>query len=463
VFSDARRSGARLLALALVLSLVPLSAPAGSSSANETLEEPPNILLIVTDDQREGMGIMPQTEAIFRSGGTFFPNAFITTPLCCPSRASIFSGQFAHNHGVTKNGWVGGAEKFNPIGALPDLLQRAGYRTGVIGKYLNAWPVEETPPFFDEFHLTSGSTYYNGDWNRNGIMEKNPGYSTHVMTESARGFIVAQAASEQPWFLQVATVAPHRPFTPETRYANADVGPFSPTLAHAAGASAGKPGFIRRADTPMVVSASVRARQLRTLMSVDDMVAEIFSVLELTGEADNTLAIFLSDNGMMWGEFGVMNKGLPYTPSVKVPMLMRWPARMEGGRVDGRLVANIDIAPTVIEATGAPRPGHRFDGRSLLDPEWKRRHILLEYWGNVDKTRPWGSLRTKSWQYIEYYSQKDGERYHRELYDIRWDPHQVRNLLWKRKPPAKPNVNRVAKLLNQYRKCRGTTGIRACP
>lgn len=456
------RSGAAFVGLALAAITLPVAGPV-ESRARAVRVRPPNVLLIVTDDQRWGMSAMPQTREIFRSGGTGFPHAFVTTPLCCPSRASILSGRYAHNHGVLKNSRKGGADNFDGRGALPDLLQRAGYHTGVIGKYLNAWGLRKKPPYFDEFLLTNDSTYYGGRWNRNGDVERRREYSTTVMAEAAEDFLTRRSVAGTPWFLQIATVAPHRPFTPEKRYRRARVRRWSPAAAHRPGASRGKPPFVTESTAAVSRARRVRRGQLRTLMSVDDLVERVFAHLELTLDAGNTLAFFLSDNGTMWGEYGLMGKGVPYTPSVKVPMMMRWPAGTDGRSIDRRLVTNVDIAATVLDATGAPLPRHPLDGRSLLDPSWRREHVLLEYWGNITQWRPWASLRTKRWQYIEHYDAATGARYFRELYDLRRDPWQVSNLLWQRQAPEELDLERTERLLHAYRTCRGTTGARACP
>lgn len=456
-------SGVLVLAIALSIA-ASIVANLDASVAEERSENQPNILIIVTDDQRGGMRVMPRTRKIFRRGGTRFPNAFVTTPVCCPSRASIFTGRYAHNHGVESNLWRDGTANFDARGALPHLLHRAGYRTGLIGKFLNSWPLKMPPPDFDEYLKPKGNAYYDGTWDRNGAIEENSGYSTQIMADAAVDFIERQASGPSPWFLHLATVAPHPPFTPEHEYARAEVDGWAPNPAHRPEASRGKPQFVRRSKKTFKEGNAVRVAQLRTLKSVDDLVGRVFDTLEATGQDRHTFAFFISDNGMMWGEYGLLNKGVPYTPSVGVPMMLRWPERIGAGTVDGRLVANIDIAPTVLEATGLePLENYPVDGRSLLDPTWVRKRILLEYWRNIHARRPWASLRTKRWQYTEYYDRDTGKRYFQELYKHRQDPWQLNNLLWKRKPPQRPNVNWLTQRLARDRVCRGTTGPNRCP
>ena len=162
----------------------------------------------------------------------------------------------------------------------------------------------------------------------------------------------------------------------------------------------------------------------------------------------------------MWGEYGLLEKGYPYTTSVRIPMMMRWPARIREGGIDRRLVGNIDIAPTVLDAIGLPAdPAHPMDGRSLLDNAWTREWILLEYWRNMKKTIPWASLWSKKWQYIENYQ---GERFF-ELYDLRADPWQLDNLLAAGAPHKAPGASALSEKLRQAKVCRGTDGPFACP
>ncbi|HVL32495.1 MAG TPA: sulfatase-like hydrolase/transferase, partial [Actinomycetota bacterium] len=332
----------------------------------------PNILIIVTDDQRDGMRMLPRTRRIFRKG-VRFTNAFATTPLCCPSRASILTGRYAHNHGVIANTLRDGAEKYDARTGLPYLLKSAGYTTGIVGKYLNEVPLEEAPPYFDRYVRTEGRAYYGGRWNVNGVVHQLPGYSTSVIADAASMFILEQAITGAPWFLVIATVAPHNPAVPEEKYARLKVGRWKGNPAtNSRRSDEGKPDYIRKESYSLKDGRRLRRAQLRTLASVDDLVVKVFDTLRSTSQDRNTLAFFLSDNGMMWGEFGLLKKGYPYTPSVRVPMLMRWPERIRRAQVDARLVANIDIAPSVLDAIGLPQDHDvPMDGRSLLSREWR--------------------------------------------------------------------------------------------
>src|SRR6185503_665738 len=153
-----------------------------------------------------------------------------------------------------------------------------------------------------------------------------------------------------PWFLEVSTTAPHAPFTPEAAYASAPVPPFSPTPSYFEADKRDKPLFIENELDDASQIQTDRTAQLRTLMSVDDLVQQVFTTLEADGEAENTLAIFLSDNGYLWGEHGLEAKGFAYDESIRVPMYMRWPAHVVPDATDSRLVSNIDLAPTIADA-----------------------------------------------------------------------------------------------------------------
>ena len=218
----------------------------------------------------------------------------------------------------------------------------------------------------------------------------------------------------------------------------------------------GKPRYVREEPEYFGNPDGVREAQLRTLMSVDDMIARTFEVIRNLEEGQRTLAIFISDNGMLWGEFGMTGKTHAYTPSIKVPMMMLWPGHTRGGKTDRRLVTNVDVGTTILRAAG--RPTKSTDGRSLLSDKarWK---LLLEYWyGKPFPTPRWNSIRTKRYQYVEYYA-RDGKREFREYYNLRRDPWQLHNLLRDGTKRNDPDVRRLSKMLRSMTTCKG----RACP
>lgn len=414
--------GAAFLLATTACDPTPAESPPRSTGA-------PNVLIVVTDDQRAHgtLGVMPATRRWFAGDGTRFSNAFATTPYCCPSRASIFTGRYAHNHDVHTNRRVDG-ERLDPDTTVQRFLRDAGYRTAIFGKYLNNWNLERNPPHFDTWSIFNNG-YVDETWNVDGEVGMVPEYATTFVADRATGFLrETEADDARPWFLYLAPGAPHWPYTPEPRFAGAPVPAFRP--AEAAGESdvSDKPPFVRRGARPIDRIVDARQQQLRTLLSVDRLVDRVFRTLRATGEADDTLAFFLSDNGFLWGEHGLKGKTVPYLDSIRVPFLVRWPGRVGAGMVDRRIVANIDIAPTVLQAAGI-RAGLELDGRSLMSGG--RRHTLLaEYWKAPDAETPtWASIVTADLQYIEYYGPGGSRVTFREYYDLRADPAELENLV----------------------------------
>ncbi len=440
--------------LVTAVTTVPRSTP--PASAQGLL--PPNVLIIVTDDQRGGLEVMPRTRRWFARGGTRFARAFATTPVCCPSRASIFTGRYAHNHGVKRNPDV---DQLDHLSTIQSYLKGWGYRTAISGKYLNQWDLSRRPPFFDRWAITASGGYYNAEFNVDGTRRTVRRYSTGFIRDYAidrvRDF---ETIDPQPWFLYVATWAPHGRFTPEPKYRGARVSPWNGNPAVRERDRSDKPRYVRAGGTTLGDGRAVRAGQFRTLMSVDDLVDDLFRTLRDAGELDNTLAFFVSDNGLMWGEHGLFGKVVPYRQSISVPMLMRWPGSVEAGRVDRRLVANIDIAPTIVDAVGLPLRPQGMDGRSLLEPEGRSR-ILLEAWSGPAIKR-WASLRTPRYTYTEYYPVNGQGVVFREYYTAadRWE---LTNLFADGKPANDPGRKILHRHLSDARRCAGTEGPSACP
>jgi arylsulfatase A-like enzyme len=401
----------------------------------------------------------------FQRGGIRYTNAFATTPLCCPSRATILTGRFAHNTRVLTNGPRAG---FRRRTLFPRLLRNAGYRTAIVGKFFNSWPAGRNPPFFD-YWAVAAKDHLDPTMNVNGTVRKVNGYFTDVVGRFGRTVLHRFEANDQkPWFLYVAPIAPHFPFIAADRHRFEPVGRWGGNPAVFERARSDKPPYVRNLHFSLTNGREVRAGQVRMLMSVDEMVGRLFRTLARLGENRRTLAIFLSDNGYVWAEHGIGGDGgtggekrVPYTPSVQIPMYLRWPGHVHPGSRDGRITGNVDIAPTVLDAAGVtPDPnGPPLDGRSLLSTA-KRNRLLLEFWG--DRIPTWASIRTKTLQYVEYYTD-GGARTFREYYNLRRDPWQLRNLLHDGRPGNNPNVAALSARLRRDRRCEGTTGSRACP
>jgi len=446
--------------VALAVVLVSASCD-GSSSPSERPHEPirPNILVVMTDDQRADgtMRVMPATRALMAQGGTVFTDAFATTPFCCPSRASVFTGRYAHNHRVLVN-VEGQPGLLDQRTTVQYYLHAAGYRTGIFGKYLNGWDLERPPPYFDDWAIFDASEtgYSGGLWNTAGSTRRVRAYSTTFIQKKAVDFI-RSGDDSRPWLLFVTTAAPHEPHIPARRYMDAEVPPLVTNPAIEEDDRSDKPPFLRARTLRLEVSRRAHDQQLRTLMSVDDLVERIGDVLTATDEDDDTLVFFLSDNGYLWGEHGIGKKMLPYTPSISIPLMMRWPGRVDAGVDDDRLAATIDVAPTILDATGVePSPDVLVDGRSLLEP-WARDRLLIEFWAAFRRPT-WAGLRTPSDLFVEYYERDDETVSFSEFYNLESDPWELNNLLSGPKP-AHVGIDDLHDLLARDRTCAGET----CP
>ena len=469
-----KRSARRALVIGVVLTVMITTLiacahavrPASAAGAAAVVAGKPNVLIILTDDQRMGtMDVMPATLRRFADQGTTFPHAFATTPLCCPSRSSIFTGRYAHNHGVQSNARHA-PDVLDQETTVQRYLQDAGYRTALFGKYLNLWPVVDNPPHFDRWAITSpshhSSGYYGGTWNVEGTVRTVDRYSTDFIAEQGVRYITDQESSDaQPWFLELAVYAPHLRAVPEPAYSDAQVPSFHTSPAVRESDRSDKPRYVRRSTPPgMGGILATRTKQLRTLMSVDDLVAKVLRALAATSELDHTLAFFLSDNGFLWGEHGLRAKMHAYDPSIRVPLYMRWLGHVRSGSVDDRFVANIDIAPTILAAAGIPQDAATpMDGRSLLDATWRRDRILTEYWRPKPTDPPtWASLRTRTYHYIQYY-RPDGTVAFREYYDLTADPWELTNLLHDGHSGNDPALGPLERQLAADRACAGSS----CP
>jgi arylsulfatase A-like enzyme len=457
-------------ALALIVLLL---APAPAAAAS------PNVVVIETDDQTVAdLAVMPQTRALIGAAGVRFTRSFVSLSECCPSRATFLTGQYAHNHGVLDNEPpYGGFARLRGAETLPVWLQRAGYATGLVGKYLNGYGRTDrylVPPGWTDFEgLIGSSTYrfYDFTMNVNGLLETTSlDYQTDAITERSVDF-VQRNAGRFPFFLWTTYVAPHaggptelddpigyQSTVPAPRHYGAFGGaplPRPPSFNEADVSD--KPGLIRKRPllTPAQIAAltELRRQRLASLLAVDEGVARIVETLEATGTLANTVVIFTSDNGFMAGEHRVPSgKLLAYEPSIRVPLLMRGPGIPAGVR-RRELVWNGDLAPTIVALAGA-QPAFPLDGRSLLAPPAPRRAILLEG-PAVRKTLGlprFTGLRTHRYKYVEHVWGA------RELYDLRRDPYELRNLA--RSPRMAGVKARLALRLARLRGCAGAGCLR---
>jgi arylsulfatase A-like enzyme len=423
--------------------------------------------MIISDDQGLGtMGAMPKTASWFK-GATEFPNAYVTTPLCCPSRTSILTGQYAHNHMVRRNKE---AMSLQPRSLITRVLQNHGYRTGVFGKFLNSWDVELNPPFFDDWAIIPKATdaYKNGVWNVNGGLRHIRRYGTRYVGARTTRFIeAAERHDDRPWFAYVSPPAPHSPFIPEPKYENAPVPSWEGDVSNHESdpfvdrwMRFDKPAYVRSVDHDLATGQHIREAQFRTLMSLDDVVAGLRGTLAANEELGNTLVIYFSDNGFLWSQHGLTGKFVPYQEALRVPAYFKWPSSVPRYTTDGRLMANIDIAPTILDVAGvAADPRFEMDGRSLLDHGWDRTRLLIEAWSS-GPIPTWAGFVTRDRAYIEYFGADDRTKTFGEFYDLSQDPYQLNNLLGDPDALNDPDVDTLSADLTYARSC---SGPEECP
>ena len=416
----------------------------------------PNVLIFLTDDQRFGTTrAMKATRRLIGRKGLTFTNAHATTPLCCPSRASVMTGRYAHNHRVRRN-FSGGNLKMSTT--LQHDLSNAGYLTAIIGKFLNGWNPKRIPPDFDRSVLLTPvnspfaygtNAYTDSFFSIDGRVRRVKRYATDFIRSRTVKFLRRfNRRDRRPWMMYVQPFAPHSPALPARRHAGTRVGGVRSNPAIRDRNRYGKAPDVRRWRVDQEWVKDFAPDQNRTMLAVDEMIARIFRWLSKLEEARRTLVIFTSDNGVMWGEHGLAGKKYPYTYSTKVPMLMRWPGHVRPRSSTARLVANVDIAPTVYHATGV-EPSHVLDGRSLLSRS-RRKVLLLEHWENTE----WRALRSRRHLYIEY---TNGPRIRfRELYNLKRDPWQLRNLLHRNPDRHRDIATRLHRRLVRRAHCKGT-------
>lgn len=435
-----------LLGVAIACASLALRASAATAA--------PNVLVIVTDDQPTGMvsqAVMPNVAWLAHTGRRY-SSAYVTTPLCCPSRTSLLTGDYAHNTGVFQN-----PDHPSPsvlAGSLPVLLRAGGYETSLVGKYLNGVPLEEQPTGFDHWATLVGGAYTDPQVNVDGTISQAPGYYTSVLSQQALQFLDGtEAADTQPWFLMLSTVGPHRPSTPAPIDVNGMVPPWLGDPAVRERDISDKPLYIRQSPPQGRVGRVIHEQMLRSLISVDRLVGDVLDRLRQSGELDSTLIVFTSDNGYLRGQHHWKGKLVPYTASMRVPLIVRWPQAITPG-TGTRQAFNIDIAPTILDAAGVSGAA-AMDGRSLLAPR-PTRLLLGELHRVPARTVPtWASIRTRTYQYTEYTNLR--RVVFREYYDLLHDPWQLRNTLRDGIPGNEPNLAALHARIVALQHCHGKT------
>lgn len=423
-------------------------------SANAQLmgKRPRNVIFILTDDHRyDAMGFLhpqpwlktPHMDELARDGA-HLSNAFVTTALCSPSRASILTGVYAHRHKIVDNntGIPPGTRFF------PQLLQKAGYQTAFIGKWHMGNGGDEPQPGFNKWVSFRGQGTYlpspNG-LNVDGKHISQKGYITDELTDYALNWLNG-VPREQPYFLYLSHKAVHSEFIPAERhkgtYAKETFIP-PKTMAESGEFAQHRPMWVQNqrnswhgADFPYHSDLNIAEyyqRYAETLLGVDDSIGRVLDALRKRGELESTLVIYMGDNGFAFGEHGLIDKRTAYEESMRVPMLARCPELFPGGRTVQNLVAGLDIMPTVLDAAGVTVPAG-LDGRSMLplltakgDPQWRKDLLYEYYWErNFPQTPTLHALRTDRYKYIHYYGIWDVD----ELYDLQEDPLETNNLIF---------------------------------
>lgn len=437
--NPARRPGVAALAAFAVL----VGAAALAREAPVPLDDRPNVILVVTDDQTvdtlpsdpPAMPWLQSQLADPTTGWLAFPQAIVSTPMCCPSRATLLTGLTADHHGVTSN--EDGAD-LDETDTLPVWLHDAGYTTGLVGKYLNGYPWDGgpyVPPGWDRWFAKTNespaTTYYGygvvdqGAWRRFGT---SPGeYVTDVLGREAVAF-VRSAPAERPWFLYLAPPAGHAPWIPAPRDTGL-LGGAPPAIPSDAVLNdvEGKPAWVRGRppidDERAAQLQTDRVRARETLLSADEQLRRVWQAVLARGEQDRTVVVFLSDNGYQFGEHRWVGKQTPYEPSIRVPFAIRSPW-VAGGSVPA-LVSNLDVAPTIVALAGVVAPSG--DGRSLSallsgsGPAPAGRAVPIS-WAGSPGVPAWTGVRTTGSIRVRW---ADGTV---ERYSLARDPDQLRNL-----------------------------------
>jgi N-acetylglucosamine-6-sulfatase len=423
--------GALGIALVLAFLVFPGQSPL---DARAQVVSRPNVLVVLTDDQMIGALARGMPYLSSEPGGHWvsFTNAFVHYPLCCPSRATILSGLYAHHHGVQNNS--GG--RLNDSSTIATWLDQAGYETALVGKYLNGYPFSNRPdnyipPGWDQWFAFRDQAYYDYQLNENGTWvsygSTAADYSTDVLAGKAHAFLSSAA---EPFFLYFSTQAPHQSFTPAPRHKGILQGlPITRSPNFNEADVSDKPAWVR--NLPLFTASEEdgldrgQRTSSETLFAVDEAIKDFMDTLSARGIIDNTVIMFMTDNGLSYGSHRwAHDKRCVYEECIRTPLLIRYPWTQS--RTESRLSVNTDIAPTIAELAGISMP-YRADGMSLVPlltnsaTDW-RSSFLIEYQESIQTPPTFWAVRTDTWKYAEL---STGER---ELYDLASDPYELANV-----------------------------------
>jgi N-acetylglucosamine-6-sulfatase len=413
---------------------------------------PPNVLLIVTDDQRwDTLWSMPNVQADLVARGVEFADAHVVDPLCCPARAAILTGQYAHTNGVYGNHNSdphGGFNAFNDSVTVATVLHDAGYRTALSGKYLNGYgeldanqPATYVPPGWDDWHaetnaVESGNGYYNYQLNENGTLVdygSDPSdYLTDVSGQFALDAMDASVQASESFFVEWTPTSPHAAAIPASSHTHDfdDLKPWRPASYNESDVS-DKPLWLQNSpplgSRQQAIIDAFRRNQYATLQTVDEWVGRMVEELGHQGVLDNTMIVFTSDNGYAWGEHRQSGKNIPYEEATRVPLVVRYDA-IDSVRKVADLATNIDLSPTFADLTGTTMPNA--DGISILpflegESAVLRAEHLIEQEdvrkGHAASVPAWCMLQREGYSFTRY---GDGEE---EFYNLKRDPLQLTN------------------------------------
>ena len=425
------------LASSMIVAIcVVVAGPVAPVPAKAQAMDRPNILLIVTDDQRaDTLPAMPKLLDRIAGPGIRFGKGFVPHALCCPARASILTGNNSHTTGVWDNGLETGYRAFNESSTLATWLDDGGYRTGLFGKYLNHWADDDpthVPPGWDEwFAFTENCCgYYGFTANVNGTLRDfgDNVYSTTESAQRAAGFILSDV--DTPTFVLWTPEAPHAPAKPEAKYegAFADLPVFRPPNYMEKDVS-DKPRWVRSAPIWGSVQRgsvdALRRRMYETLLSVDDGIDLLIDALATSGRLSNTLIVFTSDNGVLLGEHRFQGKPFAWRAAHRVPFVVRYDPLADPPGTSRALVLTIDIAPTIVELAGVVSP--TMEGNSLIpilggQRTSTRSQFVIEH-AQSGKSPPYCGARSQSALFVRHSGGAE------EFYDYRRDQWELRNLI----------------------------------
>jgi len=456
------------------------------TTAKTAFTQPKNVVFILSDDHRyDYMGFHPDSPDFLETPGmdrmaregAHLANAFVTTSLCSPSRASILTGQYAFRHGAVDNS--------NPMKEgtqfFAKQLQNKGYQTGYFGKWHIGNAHDDPKPGFDRWISFRGQgVYYNPTLNIDGERQQVKGYTTDLLTDYALQWLDEGRDKDDPFFVYLSHKAVHAEFYPAGRhndtYAKAEI-PKPQSMKNIGSNYEGKPDWVyeqrfswhgvdhmyhERADHPQNLDEII-TEYSETLMGVDESISRVLDYLEEKGLAENTLVIYMGDNGFMLGEHGLIDKRQAYEESMRVPMLAWAPGYIEPGSVIEENILNIDLTPTFLDIAEASMPkGHVVDGRSFLplldgntNVKWRSSFVYQYFWEHAFPHTPTTyAIRGDRYKYIYYHGVWDKN----ELYDLKTDPNEMHNLI---NVPAHQNrVDSMRNAMFDIFEANGATNVR---